>query len=164
EKNGVAPSAKEKNEAVKDGVALSVKVASGNNTGTQEANSVKAGHDNLHGKNLRNGKRARPTAFEFVGKNLQTGVKKEDSVTNVKNTLIWSTSNWSLVSGYVLNRDLTLPLGHLFTGDMGLLNGKNLRNGKRARPTAFEFVGENLQTGVKKEDSVTNVKNTVLDF
>nr|GEY98186.1 hypothetical protein CTI12_AA498410 [Tanacetum cinerariifolium] len=50
EKNGVAPSAKEKNEAVKDGVAPSVKVAFGNNTGTQEANSVQAGHDNLHGQ------------------------------------------------------------------------------------------------------------------
>ncbi|GJY10053.1 hypothetical protein Tco_0378238 [Tanacetum coccineum] len=53
EKNGVAPSAKEKNEAVKDGVAPSITVASGNNIGTQEANSVKAGHDNLHGENVR---------------------------------------------------------------------------------------------------------------
>nr|GEY78097.1 hypothetical protein [Tanacetum cinerariifolium] len=42
--------------------------------------------------------------------------------------------------------------------------GKNLRNGKRARPAAFEFARENLQTRVKKEDSVTNVENTVLDF
>nr|GEY57681.1 hypothetical protein [Tanacetum cinerariifolium] len=37
---------------------------------------------------------------------------------------------------------------------------ENLRNGKRARPAAFEFSGENLQTEVKKEDSVTNVENT----
>ncbi|GKA92884.1 hypothetical protein Tco_0814809 [Tanacetum coccineum] len=47
EKNGVAPSAEEKNEAVKDGVTPSVTVASRNSTGTQKANSVKAGHDNL---------------------------------------------------------------------------------------------------------------------
>ncbi|GKA85903.1 hypothetical protein Tco_0807557 [Tanacetum coccineum] len=52
EKNGVAPSAKEKNEAVKDGVAPSITVASGNNIGTQEVNSVKASHDNLHGENV----------------------------------------------------------------------------------------------------------------
>nr|GFC67557.1 hypothetical protein [Tanacetum cinerariifolium] len=32
------------------------------------------------------------------------------------------------------------------------------------RLAAFEFSIENLQMGVKKEDSVTNVKNTVLDF
>ncbi|GKA33130.1 high affinity nitrate transporter 2.6-like protein [Tanacetum coccineum] len=51
EKNGVVPSAKEKNEAVQDGVAPSVTVASGNSTGTQEANSVKAGHDNMHDQN-----------------------------------------------------------------------------------------------------------------
>ncbi|GJS26471.1 putative reverse transcriptase domain-containing protein [Tanacetum coccineum] len=52
EKNGVAPSAEEKNEAVKDGVTPSVTVASGNSTGTQEANSVKADHDNLHDENV----------------------------------------------------------------------------------------------------------------
>nr|GEV43868.1 hypothetical protein [Tanacetum cinerariifolium] len=45
EKNGVAPS-------VKDGVPPSVKVVFGNSTGTQEANSGKAGHDNLHDENV----------------------------------------------------------------------------------------------------------------
>nr|GEU85991.1 hypothetical protein [Tanacetum cinerariifolium] len=53
EKNGVAPSAKEKNEAVRDGVAPCVMVASGNNAGTQEANSIKVGRDNLHDENAR---------------------------------------------------------------------------------------------------------------
>ncbi|GKB73941.1 hypothetical protein Tco_0935353 [Tanacetum coccineum] len=52
EKNGVVPSAKEKNEAIKDGVAPSVTIASRNSIGTQEANSVKAGHDNLHDVNV----------------------------------------------------------------------------------------------------------------
>nr|GEX19941.1 hypothetical protein [Tanacetum cinerariifolium] len=42
--------------------------------------------------------------------------------------------------------------------------GINLRNSKRARPAGFEFDEENLQSGVKEEDSVTNVENTVLDF
>nr|GEY05165.1 reverse transcriptase domain-containing protein [Tanacetum cinerariifolium] len=36
--------------------------------------------------------------------------------------------------------------------------------GERARPSGFEFAGENLQMGVKEEDSVTDVKNTILDF
>nr|GEW83253.1 hypothetical protein [Tanacetum cinerariifolium] len=53
EKNGVAPSAKEKNEAVRDGVAPCVTVASGNDAGTQKANSIKVGLDNLHDENAR---------------------------------------------------------------------------------------------------------------
>ncbi|GJW31810.1 hypothetical protein Tco_0051842, partial [Tanacetum coccineum] len=52
EKNGVAPSAKEMNEANKDGVAPYVTVASGDNTSTQEANSDKVGHDNMHDVNV----------------------------------------------------------------------------------------------------------------
>ncbi|GKG36122.1 hypothetical protein Tco_0443800 [Tanacetum coccineum] len=52
EKNGVTPSAKEKNEDVKDGVTPSVTVASENSIGTQEANLVKAGNDNLHDENV----------------------------------------------------------------------------------------------------------------
>nr|GFD07406.1 hypothetical protein [Tanacetum cinerariifolium] len=42
--------------------------------------------------------------------------------------------------------------------------GINLRNGERARPARFEFAEENLQSGVKEEDSITDVENTVLDF
>ncbi|GJS01635.1 hypothetical protein Tco_0318143 [Tanacetum coccineum] len=53
EKNGVTPSAKEKNEAIRDGVSPSVTVTSRNSTGTQEANLVKIGHDNLHDVNAR---------------------------------------------------------------------------------------------------------------
>nr|GEZ53357.1 reverse transcriptase domain-containing protein [Tanacetum cinerariifolium] len=64
------------------------------------------------GINLRNGERARPAAFEFTGENLQTGVKKEDFVTNVKNT--------------------TLPFGHLFAGDIGLPNGWRFEKRVRA--------------------------------
>ncbi|GJY19329.1 stigma-specific STIG1 family protein [Tanacetum coccineum] len=50
EKDGVAQSAKEKSEAIKDAVAPSVMVESG--TGTQEANSIKADHINLHDENV----------------------------------------------------------------------------------------------------------------
>nr|GEV99715.1 hypothetical protein [Tanacetum cinerariifolium] len=39
-----------------------------------------------------------------------------------------------------------------------------MRDGKWSRPARFEFAGENLQTRVKEEDFVTDVKNTVLDF
>nr|GEZ27274.1 reverse transcriptase domain-containing protein [Tanacetum cinerariifolium] len=39
-----------------------------------------------------------------------------------------------------------------------------LRNSEWARLAAFEFAGENLHTGVRKEDSVTNVKNTLIDL
>nr|GEV29592.1 hypothetical protein [Tanacetum cinerariifolium] len=39
-----------------------------------------------------------------------------------------------------------------------------MRDGKWTRPTRFEFAEENLQSGVKEEDSITDVKNTVLDF
>nr|GFB41767.1 reverse transcriptase domain-containing protein [Tanacetum cinerariifolium] len=38
------------------------------------------------------------------------------------------------------------------------------KNGKQARPAGFYFAEEDLQSGVKKKDFVTNVKNTVLDF
>nr|GEU95805.1 copia protein [Tanacetum cinerariifolium] len=48
--------------------------------------------------------------------------------------------------------------------DYQLWIGINLRNGERARTTGFEFAKENHQSGVKEEDSVTDVKNTVLDF
>nr|GEX05153.1 hypothetical protein [Tanacetum cinerariifolium]GEX16217.1 hypothetical protein [Tanacetum cinerariifolium]GEX97762.1 hypothetical protein [Tanacetum cinerariifolium] len=50
EKDGVAQSAKEKSEAVKDVVAPSVMVES--RTGTQEANSIKADDVNLHDENV----------------------------------------------------------------------------------------------------------------
>nr|GEU62301.1 reverse transcriptase domain-containing protein [Tanacetum cinerariifolium] len=39
--------------------------------------------------------------------------------------------------------------------------GKDMRNGKRTRPAAFQFARKYLESGVKKEDSVTNVKNTI---
>nr|GFC98904.1 hypothetical protein [Tanacetum cinerariifolium] len=38
--------------------------------------------------------------------------------------------------------------------------GKDMRNGKRTRPAAFQFARKNLESGVKKEDPVTNVENT----
>ncbi|GKE42231.1 hypothetical protein Tco_1469515, partial [Tanacetum coccineum] len=50
EKDGVAQSAKEKSEAIKDAVAPSIMVES--RTGTQEANSIKADHINLHDENV----------------------------------------------------------------------------------------------------------------
>ncbi|GJY05453.1 hypothetical protein Tco_0371393 [Tanacetum coccineum] len=52
EKNGVAPSTNEMNEANKDGVTPFVTVTSGDNTSIQEANSVKDSHDNLHDVNV----------------------------------------------------------------------------------------------------------------
>nr|GEY68681.1 hypothetical protein [Tanacetum cinerariifolium] len=42
--------------------------------------------------------------------------------------------------------------------------GKDMRNGKRTRPAAFQFARKYLKSGVKKEDPVTNVENTVLNF
>nr|GEZ97682.1 reverse transcriptase domain-containing protein [Tanacetum cinerariifolium] len=50
---------------------------------------------------------------------------------------------------------------------LGLLDGSiwiNMRDGKWTRPVGFEFARENLQSGVKEEDSITDVENTVLDF
>nr|GFB24745.1 hypothetical protein [Tanacetum cinerariifolium] len=50
---------------------------------------------------------------------------------------------------------------------LGQLDGAiwiNMRDSKRTRPAGFEFSGENLQSGVKEEDSITDVENTVLDF
>ncbi|GJQ96187.1 hypothetical protein Tco_0007326 [Tanacetum coccineum] len=37
-------------------------------------------------------------------------------------------------------------------------------NGERSGPTGFKFTRENLQSRIKKKDSVTNVENAVLDF
>nr|GFA27982.1 reverse transcriptase domain-containing protein [Tanacetum cinerariifolium] len=37
-----------------------------------------------------------------------------------------------------------------------------MRDGKWTRPAGFEFAGENLQSGVKEEDSITDVKNMVM--
>nr|GFB27578.1 hypothetical protein [Tanacetum cinerariifolium] len=50
---------------------------------------------------------------------------------------------------------------------LGQLDGAiwiNMRDGKRTRPAGFEFSEENLQSGVKEEDSITDVENTVLNF
>ncbi|GKD51415.1 putative reverse transcriptase domain-containing protein [Tanacetum coccineum] len=93
EKNGVAPSAKEKNEAVKDGVAPSITVASGNNIGTQEANSVKAGHDNLHGENVRetpinftaNPNKGTSYANLFIGESTRKSVNFRTLITPARN-------------------------------------------------------------------------------
>ncbi|GKA19704.1 hypothetical protein Tco_0699619 [Tanacetum coccineum] len=37
-------------------------------------------------------------------------------------------------------------------------------NGERSGPTSFKFTRENLQSRIKKKDSVTNIENAVFDF
>nr|GEU64164.1 hypothetical protein [Tanacetum cinerariifolium] len=39
-----------------------------------------------------------------------------------------------------------------------------MRDSERSRPVGFEFARENLQSGVKEEDSITDVENTVFNF
>nr|GEY36447.1 hypothetical protein [Tanacetum cinerariifolium] len=40
---------------------------------------------------------------------------------------------------------------------------KNMRNNERSRPAGFQLAGENLQSGVKEEDSIIDVENTFED-
>nr|GEV85089.1 retrovirus-related Pol polyprotein from transposon TNT 1-94 [Tanacetum cinerariifolium] len=96
EKNGVAPSAKEMNKVVKDGVIPSITVASRSSSGTQAAKSVKAGHDNLHDENVGE------TPSTFTPDKGETG-------------LMWL-SQWSLLE-QLLNG---LLIRHMFSSMEGL--------------------------------------------
>ncbi|GKG15631.1 hypothetical protein Tco_0357954, partial [Tanacetum coccineum] len=39
---------------------------------------------------------------------------------------------------------------------------KNLGNSERTRPSGLELSGENLQSGVEKQDMITNIEDSIL--
>nr|GEU97157.1 zinc knuckle CX2CX4HX4C [Tanacetum cinerariifolium] len=99
DKSGVEPYAN------KDGVAPSITVASGDNSITQEENSVKAGHDNLHDVNAGE----TPRSFEF-SHFIYSGGNGVDVVVPVESIRAISARFANTTYGFFLGKRVAYPI------------------------------------------------------